>query len=72
MLQALTIEQFSQATGISPQTVRRQIRLGQLPAARVGRRYFVPADWLDRIVRAPTQSTPKTQKAPPQRGPSRS
>ena len=37
----MTVEQYAQTHGLSPETVRRYIRLGKLKAHRVGRRYEI-------------------------------
>lgn len=37
----MTVEQYAQKHGLSPETVRRYIRLGKLKAHRVGRRYEI-------------------------------
>ena len=37
----MTVEQYAQKHGLSPETVRRYIRLGKLKAHRIGRRYEI-------------------------------
>ena len=37
----MTVEQYAQTHGLSPETVRRYIRLGKLKARRIGRRYEI-------------------------------
>jgi len=37
----LTVETYAEKKGLSPETVRRYIRLGKLKARRVGRRYEI-------------------------------
>ena len=37
----MTVEQYAQTHSLSPETVRRYIRLGKLQAHRVGRRYEI-------------------------------
>jgi len=37
----MTVEQYAQEHSLSPETVRRYIRLGKLKAHRVGRRYEI-------------------------------
>ena len=37
----MTVETYAQRHGLSPETVRRYIRLGKLKAHRVGRRYEI-------------------------------
>lgn len=47
-----TVEQVAQALGVHPETIRRKIRQGRLPAekALIGQRYRIKgADVLDRI-----------------------
>ena len=48
---ALSIEEASEALALSPRTVEKLVRLGQLPVVRVGRRVLLPVSalqaWLD-------------------------
>ena len=37
----MTVEQYAQTHSLSPETVRRYIRLGKLKAHRIGRRYEI-------------------------------
>lgn len=37
----MTVEQYAQTHGLSPETVRRYIRQGKLKAHRIGRRYEI-------------------------------
>ena len=38
----LTVEHICELTGLSPQTVRKEINEGRLPGCRIGRRLYVP------------------------------
>ena len=38
----LTVQHVREITGVSEQTVRREIAEGRLPGCRIGRRLFVP------------------------------
>ncbi|WP_240724827.1 helix-turn-helix domain-containing protein [Onishia niordana] len=37
----MTIERFAELTGLSPDTIRRQLQQGNLPIAKIGRRRLV-------------------------------
>ena len=41
-----TVGEFAAVTGVSDQTIRRCIRSGELPAMRVGHRWFIRTDKL--------------------------
>lgn len=41
-----TVGEFAAVTGLSDQTIRRCIRSGELPAMRVGHRWFIRTDKL--------------------------
>lgn len=38
----LTVDDLCTITGLSSQTVRSEMRAGNLPARKIGRRWFVP------------------------------
>lgn len=38
----LTVKHICELTGLSPQTIRKEIREKRLPGFRISRRYFVP------------------------------
>ena len=46
----LTVSEAAERTGRSPETVRRWIRQGRLPAERVGSRHAIRAEDLAQIV----------------------
>lgn len=49
---SLTIREFSDALGVSPDTTRRRIADGTITAFRVGRRLIrIPADQIDALMR---------------------
>jgi excisionase family DNA binding protein len=50
MLSMLTVSEAANRTGRSPETVRRWIRQGRLPAERVGTRHAIRDEDLARIV----------------------
>lgn len=52
-------ERFADVTGIPRERVRRQIRAGHIKATKIGRRLYVPAAELERLVAVaePTTST---------------
>jgi excisionase family DNA binding protein len=45
---AFTIDETAAALGVSPSTVKRQIKAGAIPAVRYGRTVRVPAHALER------------------------
>jgi excisionase family DNA binding protein len=48
--QALTITAAAQRLGVHRETVRAAIERGEIPAARIGRRWLVPIAALDRLL----------------------
>lgn len=38
----LTVQHIKEITGLSEQTIRAEINLGELPGCRIGRRLYVP------------------------------
>lgn len=74
----LTVDDVAETTGLSTETVRRAIRAGELPAAKIRRRIRIRpvdvADWIERSrIEAVPLSTPggapipqpRTRKAAP-------
>jgi excisionase family DNA binding protein len=49
----LTVPQAAQRVGRNPETIRRWIREGKLPAERVGTQHLVDERALDEVVAAP-------------------
>ena len=41
-----TVGEFEAVTGVSSQSIRRYIRMGQIPAIRIGRRILIRTDKL--------------------------
>lgn len=54
MAEFLTVAEVAQALRVNPETVRRWIRAGALPATRVGRDYRIAAAVLDGLTGAPS------------------
>ena len=52
----LNTPQVAKLFGVNIQTVRAYIRSGELPAAKVGRRYVVSGDDIDTFVQARKES----------------
>jgi excisionase family DNA binding protein len=48
--QAITIGEAAQRLGVHRETLRCAIERGEIPAARLGRRWLVPVAALDRIL----------------------
>jgi excisionase family DNA binding protein len=40
-ISVLPIEEFSRVLGCNTETIRRYIRAGELPARKIGRKYFI-------------------------------
>ncbi|MGA3354791.1 MAG: helix-turn-helix domain-containing protein [Acidimicrobiales bacterium] len=55
--QALSIAEAASRLGVHRQTLRAAIRRGELPAARLGRRWLVPVAALDRLLAPPLTTT---------------
>jgi excisionase family DNA binding protein len=51
--QALTIGEAALRLGVHRETLRAAIERGEIPAARLGRRWLVPVAVLDRLLSAP-------------------
>lgn len=49
----LTVPEAAKRVGRNPETIRRWIREGKLPAARVGTQYLVDEEALDEVVGTP-------------------
>lgn len=47
---ALTVAEAAQRLRISQVAAYRQIKAGQIPSVRVGRRLLVPAAWIDQLL----------------------
>ncbi|MEC4176017.1 helix-turn-helix domain-containing protein [Adlercreutzia sp. R7] len=45
-----TVAEAAQVLGLSAQTIRAEIRAGRLAAARVGRKYLIPRNTIQRLV----------------------
>lgn len=52
--QALTIGEAAQRLGVHRETLRAAIERGEVPAARLGRRWLVPVAALDELLSSPT------------------
>jgi excisionase family DNA binding protein len=50
---ALTIAEAAKALGVHRNTLRAAIGRGEVPAARLGRRWLVPVAAVDRLLSAP-------------------
>jgi excisionase family DNA binding protein len=51
--QALNIGQAARRLGVHRETLRSAIKRGEIPAARLGRRWLVPVTALDRLLAPP-------------------
>ena len=60
--QALTIGQAASRLGVHRETLRSAIRRGEIPAARLGRRWLVPVSALDRLLQSPIGQRPESEK----------
>lgn len=47
---ALTVAEAAERLRISQVAAYRQIKTGQIPSVRVGRRLLVPAAWIDQLL----------------------
>jgi excisionase family DNA binding protein len=61
--QALTIGQAASRLGVHRETLRAAIERGEVPAARLGRRWLVPVAALDRLL-APAGAAPHDSELP--------
>jgi excisionase family DNA binding protein len=52
---AVGAREAAASIGVSKETIRRMIRLGQIKIARIGRRVVIPVSELDRITRPAAQ-----------------
>ncbi|MGA2806304.1 MAG: helix-turn-helix domain-containing protein [Acidimicrobiales bacterium] len=60
--QALTIGQAAIRLGVHRETLRAAIERGEIPAARLGRRWLVPVAALDRLLALPAATVPNREK----------
>ena len=64
----LTPEEAAQLLGLSPFTVRRLLRQGELPGRKVGKRQWrIPRSGLEEYLRAPSKTFPAVVQ--PEAGP---
>lgn len=54
MITLLTVDEAAQQLRVHPQTVRRMIRQGRLPAQRTGTRVFLPQWGIHRFIETNT------------------
>lgn len=47
---ALTVAEAAERLRISQVAAYRQIKAGQIPSVRIGRRLLVPAAWIDQLL----------------------
>jgi excisionase family DNA binding protein len=47
---AVSVEEAASLFGVHPETVRREIRKGRLPAVRIGRRTLVAREVLNKLL----------------------
>ncbi len=47
---AVSVEEAASMLGVHPETVRREIRRGRLPAVRIGRRTLVAREVLNKLL----------------------
>lgn len=57
MPKMLTVEEAATALHISNQTAQRYVRDGKLPASKVGRRYLIPENAVEKMLE-PKQEPP--------------
>lgn len=56
---AFTVDEVAQLLGISRSSAYQAVHSGEIPSLRIGRRYLVPKQALDELLRAtPTVSEP--------------
>ncbi len=55
MGESLTVEQVAPQLHMNPAGVRRLIRLGKLQAVKVGKRYLIAQEEVDRVLREGTE-----------------
>lgn len=54
-LELLTVEETAEALRLSGEGLRRMLRLGRVKSVKIGRRYFVSREEVNRIKREGTQ-----------------
>lgn len=64
-MELFTIQEVAQMMRVSPMTIRRRIKEGELAAVRVGRKVRVPKQALDQL---PKPIEPKSTKQPSIKG----
>jgi hypothetical protein len=63
--QAQSIADFAAKTGLAPATVQRGLTLGQIRGAKIGRRWLIPADEVDRLLGTERRpATPERKNGP--------
>lgn len=55
----LTVPEFAAAAGISVQSAYLHLREGRVPSVKLGRRYLIPADAVDRLFAGAAPGMPK-------------
>jgi excisionase family DNA binding protein len=58
----MDIPTFAKEIGISRNAAYEAVKRGEIPAIRIGRRFLIPADTIDRLL---AEAADKQKKAPP-------